>query len=227
MIRKWGTGKMKKEIAFLSIIGFLSVMTVFAEETVRGAYCMSAIGYTGSESELKSELLVNAKVKAFDELAKEAIRSMPEGANLNIKGSLGSVFLVDFVELLDEPEYRNGNDFGEVCVTIHAHIPEAFKAKLKPEKLTGKACVSNPDMMQKDFGLTPSQLVENTHEKAVVFALLEREEGLSGKDKNHLMSLVHAVKYTEIGDTEGTRPYCVEFEGYIYPFEIQTLISSD
>ncbi|MBN1829525.1 MAG: discoidin domain-containing protein [Deltaproteobacteria bacterium] len=204
-------------IAPLLTIILISAATATAQDAVRKKACMTAIGYASTPDNLKKELLLHAQRLAVGELFGELISSFTKVENFTLTEDKLTSSSAGLVRVKGNPQYYNGENFGEVCVEIEAYVTDEDREKFKPVKMTKKFCGS-------DKNLTTRDVMIYTKETAIVEALLQYDRRLEGIPKKHLVPLVHEVNYRESGFIPDTEIYCVLFEGIAYPIEILTMI---
>lgn len=206
---------MKRTYFYLFLLITMMMGTASAGEPIPVNYCMSGLICRKSVEQLKNELYDQAAQKAGDLLAEELEKAMdahgsssfPEGVSPSSTG---------WYKIDTEAAYWNGDEFGQVCVTVYVTVSDEVRRHL-PIKITGKDCVSGKN-------LTKQQLIRSTKEKAVIFALLDHEKKLSGYEKTLLMRLIHDVRCIDMENDDAADAHCASFEGLIYPSEIQALI---
>lgn len=208
---------------FGSVMIFVALM-VSVTQTIRGqeytekSYCMFAIGYNSSVEDLKKELLANAKRLAVNEIFGELIASFTTVDNFTLTEDVIRSSSAGYIRVRGVPVFKNGDDFGEVCVSIQAYATETDKNYLRPKRVRKKGCSS-------DRNLTTSEIKEYAREQTIVSALVDYERKLEDVDRKILQKLIHRITYHESAFVPDTETYCVELEGFVYPIEILALTS--
>lgn len=210
---------MRKFTIILVLIFTMVSSFSFAKDTVRKKTCMSAIGYESTSDNLKKELLMGAKRLAVGELFGELITSFTKVKDFTLAEDTLTSSSAGLIRVKGNPVYTNGRNFGEVCVEIEAFVTDEDRKKFLPKKISKKYCASNSNM-------TTKEIMKHTKEQAIVSALINYEPGLEGIGKDHLLPIVHEVRYLESRFIPDTETFCVKFEGLIYPIELSSLVQN-
>jgi hypothetical protein len=198
------------------IFGILLVfMTtpVLAQE-ISTTYCMSGIKYTGPEEDLKDELLTAAKQEAVQELFGEEIASLTEVENFALTEEQIRTNALTILRIQGEPVYSNGQNFGEVCVTIDAYATEEDNNKFKPQTLTKKTCKEGDERTIK----------QATEEKAILRALTAYDQQVKDYPPEKVLPLLRDVTFSEGGFDPETEFYCARVRGVLYPIELMGVL---
>ena len=193
----------------------LTPSPAIADDTVEKTDCKLAIGY-GSMDELKADLLLSAKRLAVNELFGELIASATAVEDFVVTSDQIRASSLGLVRE-DEIRYYNGDNLGEVCITISVYTTDEDRQQFVPIKLNKRNCVSNPDM-------TNRELRKFAEEEAIVKALVEYNRKLEGQARDMLLSLMQRVTYLENGLLPDTDAYCVRVDGYVTPIEAKSLL---
>lgn len=203
-----------KRVLFFHLIFLMFIPNLcFSQGTIKKSYCMSSSGSTSNLESLKRELLLNAKRLAVNEIFGEQIAAFTKVDNFTLTEDMVKSSSVGFVRVRGNPIYKNGSNFGEVCVTIEAYSTEDDRSKLRPVTISKKNCSS-------DRTLTTIQIKNHAKEQAIMSALIDYDKELETRSKGELLPLVHEVKYLESAFVPDTETYCAKFEGIIYPIEV-------
>ncbi|MCS7061464.1 MAG: DUF1349 domain-containing protein [Anaerolineae bacterium] len=186
---------------------------------VTKTYCAQATGYPDLET-LKTELLLGAKRLAVNELFGELIAASTAVKDSVVTSDQIRASSIGFVRLEGNVEYRNGDNFAEVCATIRGYATPQDREQFKPVKLIKRNCVSNPK-------LTPRELRGLAHEEVILKALEDFEPKLKDQDREKLLRLMRRVRYLESGLVPDTDTYCARVEGEVVPIEVKALLELD
>ncbi len=210
---------MRRSSLLAAALVLLFATAAQARQEVTKTYCMSLLGRKADAAQVKAELLLGAKRMAVAELFGEMVSSLSRVKDFTLSEDEVSAASAGYIRLAGDPVYRNGPDFGEVCVTITAYAEDEDFRKLKPVTLSGKKCLADPN-------LTTARLKEAALSQALSEALLRYEPGLEGVSRKRLGKLVHQVKLVKAGFLPETETYCVEFEAQVFPVEVAAALSS-
>lgn len=204
---------MKKLWLLYVISSIWMTSNTFSQEVVQKTFCMSTVGYKSTPDDLRQELLLNAKRLAIAEIFGELVGSYTKVENFVLTEDKVSILSAGFIRTKGIPVYKNGENFGEACVSIEAYATEEDKRRLQPVKISKKTCLADPK-------LTTAQLVTTTKEQAILSALINYERKLEGVPSKSLLPLVHKLDYLEAGFIPETETYCAKLEGWIFPMEV-------
>jgi len=174
--------------------------------------CMMA---TGSMEETKKNLLLQVKREATSELFGELITSYSAVEDFELMQDSITSSSAGYVRIEGSPAYSNGENLGEVCVSIKAYVTKEDLNKFQPLEISNKQCVS-------DGTLTLNKIKKYAEEQVVTAALVNYSRKLEGKSSSDLLKLVHEINYTESGFIPDTSTYCAKFKGKIYPVEVES-----
>lgn len=191
---------------------------VIASDTIEKAFCVQAIGYE-SLDDLKTDLLMNAKRLAVNELFGELIASSTAVENFVVTQDQILASSIGYVRVKDPINYKNGDNFAEACVTIQAYVTEQDREKFTPIQLNKRHCIANAE-------LTTQELTTLAKEEAILQTLLDYNRRLEEIDKSKLLRLMQRVSYSESGFLANTETYCTQVSGYITPIEIVALLET-
>lgn len=198
---------------------FLSIDSAAAQNTVQKSHCLSAVGGENIDI-LKKKLLAGAKRDAVSEIFGELITSFTKidsGLLTEDKLKLASS---GFIRIKGNPKFRNGTNFGELCVSIEAYATDDDRKKFEPIKVRNKYCATNPEF-------TTRQIKEYAKKQSIINAVIKHNRNLESYAEETVLKLVHEVKYLEEGFIPETETYCSKVEGLIYPVELAAVINTN
>ena len=204
-------------IVIVSLISLTSTVHVFANDTESiertKTWCISLIGksFTNS-SEVKTLLLDRARNAVIEDLFKQIVLSNEKTFSSIQKPAVRNYFSNN-VKLSDNLEYKNGNQFGEVCITVQAIVSNEAILQFKPFKIKKSYCFF-------DENITLKTLKLKTKQQAILQALYDYDERLRGKKTEDLLGLAHNIKYLETGFSSTEEKYCVDVTFDVIPAEI-------
>ena len=204
-------------IITIPLIAMLANTALAANGTTEKTDCKLAIGYD-SMDDLKADLLLSAKRLAVNELFGELITAATAVDDFVVTSDQIRASSLGLVRE-DALRYYNGDNLGEVCVTISVYTTDEDRKQFAPVKLNKRNCVSNPDM-------TARELRQFAEEEVIVKAILEYNRKLEGQKRDNLLKLLQRVTYLESGMLPDTDSYCVRVEGYLLPIEVMTIIET-
>jgi len=205
-------------VALLLLSSYPARPAFAANTTVEKIFCQSAIGFK-SEDELRSDLLLEVKRSAVNELFGELISVSSEAENFVVTSDQIRASSVGFIRIDGNPSYYNGVGFAQVCIKIKAYSTEQDKAKFAPVEIINRHCVT-------DSTKTMRQLADFAKEEVIIDALTKRDRRLSAVSRDELLRLVQQVEFIESGLVPDTETYCVKMRGLVTPIEIITLVES-
>lgn len=203
---------MNRLIAFLVLVFAGCFFTVHAEVTK--TVCISTFGQT--QSEIKNKLLTLAKRAAVEELFGSFIQSFTKVKNFSLQQDEIETYSVGFIRIKGSPVYSQGNNFGEVCIKITAHITQEDWEKIQPKELSKKTCELEGDI---------KTIKKRTEKKAKLEALFDYDQALREYPPKKVLPLLREVKFSEGDFVSGTPVYCIRATGLLYPIEITALKS--
>lgn len=212
---------MKKLFFVFILLTIVLVCNVSAQDVLTKTCCLQAVGDRAYQSvdDLKKALLSKARIEAFNDIFQQSARVQLGNETMLISEHPFFSGLSDYLTIINEPVYRNGDLFGQVCVTIAASISGDRIKEILPVSIVGEGCVKFPD-------LSEDEQKKRAREKAVIFALLDHEIKLYGRSKKQLLDLIHSIKVIDtVKKASGS--LCVTCEGLIYPLEIQSVTQSN
>jgi len=208
----------------------LTVSYSFARKVVEKTASISLIGKNyESLDEAKYALLNLAKKAAVNELFGEYIQSfenLQRSSNLlNGKETISDNFIqhvetksFGFVRLNGDPEYFQGNNLGEISVTIEAYTTKEDIDKFKPKTINHRVVITEPN-------LSFSEIRELARNRVRKEALIDYNGKLSLLEEKQLLGLFHNVKYLKSGYIEESPAFSIEISGVVYPIELLTMLS--
>lgn len=200
-------------ILIISAIGDIC----FAEDLIHKESCLSLLNREDTYI-VKEELLSDAKKMALNAIFGELITSFSKIENSFLTERTIRTYSSGFIRIKGNPEYKNGKNLGEICVTIKAFATEQDKKTFEPVIIKNKECIS-------DDNRTIKELIDLVKQKVILTSIINYEKKLENRDANSLLPLVHKVNYPQSGFVPNTTTYCVMMEGTIYPIEILSLIN--
>jgi len=209
--------KEMKIISFFLAI-FLSLITLAYAENDYGVdktktWCISLIGKSFTDrSEVKSLLLDRAKYSVIDDLFKQIVIKNNKENSLLLKPAVREYF-AESVKISPNLEYKNGANFGEVCITIQANVSNETILKYRPFNIRKSYCFF-------DENLTLKTLKLKTRQQAILQALYDYDERLRGKMTEDLLGLAHNIQYENSGFSSTEEKYCVDVSFEVSPAEI-------
>ena len=176
-------------------------------------WCISLIGKSFTDlSEVKSLLLDRAKNAIIDDLFKQIVLNNKKASSSMQKPDIKNYF-ANSVTLSDNLEYKNGNQFGEVCITVQAKILSEDIIQFMPFNIKKSYCFF-------DENITLKTLKLKTKQQAILQALYDYDERLRGKKTEDLLGLAHNIEYIDTGFSSTEEKYCVDVNFDVCPVEI-------
>ena len=187
-----------------------------ADRVVKTA-CTYALGYATID-DLKTDLLAQAKRLAVNELFGEFITASTAVENFVVTNDQIRTSSMGFVRVEGDPEYRNGNDLAQVCVTIVAYVTDEDREQFEAVAINKRHCVTDPK-------LTTSEIKEFARSEVLVQALIDYNSKFKDTDRDSMIRLVQRVKYLDSGFVAETETYCVTAEGMLVPVEVLAFLT--
>ena len=174
---------------------------------------ISLIGKSFTDrSEVKSLLLDRAKYSVIDDLFKEIVIKNNKQSAIMQKPAVRRYFSEN-VKISPNLEYKNGNNFGEVCITIQASISNETIIQYRPFNIKKSYCFFDENVTLKTLKL-------KTKQQAILQALYDYDERLRGKMTEDLLGLAHNIQYENSGFSASEEKYCVDAIFDVSPAEI-------
>ncbi len=205
----------------LSCLFILSTLllpsTTRAQEynTVEKTVCMAATGFPDLAA-LKDALLVEAKREAVSEFFGELISASTAVENAVVTSDQIQASSLGFVRIEGDPDFYNGSNLAEVCITLNAYVTEEDRSQFDPEPITKRLCLA-------DAKLSADALAAQVKTEVIIQALYDYEPTLGAADRRLLPTLVERVTFSEGGFLQDTTTYCATMHGYIVPVELLAL----
>ncbi|ETR74386.1 MAG: hypothetical protein OMM_00263 [Candidatus Magnetoglobus multicellularis str. Araruama] len=206
-----------KKIMLLLMILFSVSMQTSAENTdgidKTKTWCISLIGKSFTDiSEVKSLLHERAKNAVIDDLFNMIVlKNNPQSVSMQ-RLSLRQYF-AESVKVSDDLEYKNGSQFGEVCVTLQGKVSNDAIIQYRPFNIKKSYCFF-------DENITLKTLKLKTKQQAILQALYDYDERLRGKRTEDLLGLAHNIDYGHTGFSTNEEKYCVDVSFDVLPVEI-------
>ncbi|MBF0452365.1 MAG: hypothetical protein HQK75_16810 [Candidatus Magnetomorum sp.] len=201
---------------FLMMIS-IATTQVFADDSASleksKTWCISLIGKSFTDaSEVKSLLLDRSKNAVIDDLFEQIVLNSNKTPASMQKAAVRN-FFADSVTISPNVEYKNGNQFGEACITIQAHVSNETILQFRPFKIKKSYCFF-------DDNITLKTLKLKTKQQAILQALYDYDERLRGKKTEDVLGLAHNIEYVDTGFSSTEEKYCVDVTFEVSPAEI-------
>lgn len=185
-------------------------------DRVEKSTCASAIGY-GSLDALKQDLLLGAKRAAVDELFGELINATSVVEDFVVTTDEIRSTSLGFVRIDSSPQYANGANLAEVCITVVAYVTQEDRAQFVPVTLSKRYCEGDPK-------LTTGEIQERTKENAIIQALLEYDPRLEEVATGKVRRLMQRITYSDSGFVPETETYCTTVNGEVVPVQVLAVL---
>lgn len=196
---------------------FLSILfiTVFylnpafsADDVITKEVCLSSFGK--NEKTIKEDLLIAAKRSAVEELFGTSLKSFSKTEKSSLTIDQIETSTAGFVRIKGNPDYKNGQNMGEICIKIDIYNSEEDKEKILPKNISKKVCLSEGDV---------KSIIKTTEKKAKIEAVKDFDPSLSAYGDD-VAPLLKEAFYSDSGFVEGTTTYCTKVNGVIHPIEV-------
>jgi hypothetical protein len=161
--------------------------------------------------------VTSAKRDAVNEIFGELITASTTVEDFVVTSDQIRASSIGYVRIQGDPDFYNGSNLAEVCITIHAYTTNEDRRMFVPEQITKRHCVT-------DDNLTTNALKEFAKEEVVVQALTDYEPNLKKREREKLLRLLQRIQYSESGFIPETETYCVTVSGDIVPIEVVAFI---
>lgn len=199
---------------FLLFLGLVSPSS--AQKTTTKKVCLSAVGMQWATSEEAQRHLVNIiKRDAVGELFGEMVWSLSEVKNLVLTRDEIQSFSAGLVRLRGTPQFYNGVNLGEVCVSAELYVTDEDISRFQPRTVSKKVCIADPRLSSGDLRTTAER-------QSQIQAVRDFEPGLQGLDDELVLRLVHESIIEDAGFVSDTLAYCASSRGIVYPIELLT-----
>jgi len=176
-------------------------------------WCISLIGKSfTSESEIKGLLKDRAKNAVIDALFNQIVLNNNQ-QTINMQRVALRQYFAENIQISKELEYKNGSQFGEVCVTLQGHINNEMILQFRPFNIKKSYCFF-------DENITLKTLKLKTKQQAILQALYDYDEHLRGKKTEDLLGLAHNIAYEHSGFSPTAEKYCVDVSFDVFPAEV-------
>lgn len=190
---------------------------VFASDSVEKCVCLSLLNQQFSDvRNIRQELLLMAKREAAAELFGEYICSFSKSSNFVLKVDEIKAYSVGIIRLKGSPRYHNGEDFGEVCVTVTGYIQNSDKRLFRLHTLRKEFILSEPQL---ELG----KIREEARRTAMIEALREYDGRLRDVAPASLLKLVRNASFSNEGFVSGTTAFRTNFSGEVLPIEVKII----
>ena len=213
-------------LTYLLIIFFifadLSLHLSIAQEIKTDSFCASFFGKAWSMTEDQARKYLQKE--AMQKILKEQILSdmlkniIDEEEREDIE-----IYSIQFLETVDNSEYRHGSSFGQLCIKTKVKISLINEFLFEPITESGTNCSQNSS--------DPKSL-ENKSLRRLLFNATEKIEAINIRlddlDINTVKKLIHedeVVEYNKYNRKSGQ--YCTTIEGIIYPLQLKYHSESD
>ena len=176
-------------------------------------WCISLIGKSFTDiSEIKTLLRDRAKNAIIDDLFAQIVLDNNQ-QNVSMKRVALRQYFSENIQISNDMEYKNGSNFGEVCVTLHGHVTNEMILQFRPFNIKKSYCFFDENVTLKTLKL-------KTKQQAILQALYDYDEHLRGKKTEDLLGLAHNIAYEHTGFSPTAEKYCVDVSFDVFPAEI-------
>jgi len=176
-------------------------------------WCISLVGKSFTDiSEIKSLLHDRARNAVIDDLFAQIVLENNQQAVSMQRVALRQYF-ADNIIISKDLEYKNGSQFGEVCVTLQGYVSNEMLLQFQPFNIKKSYCFF-------DDNITLKTLKLKTKQQAILQALYDYDEHLRGKKTEDLLGLAHNISYDHTGFSATAEKYCVDVAFDVVPAEI-------
>jgi len=176
-------------------------------------WCISLIGKSFTDvAEIKSLLRDRAKNAVIDDLFAQIVLDKNQQL-INMQRVSLRQYFSEQIKITKDLEYKNGSQFGEVCVTLQGHVSNEIILQFRPFKIKKSYCFF-------DENITLKTLKLKTKQQAILQALYDYDEHLRGKKTEDLLGLAHNISYEHAGFSSTAEKYCVNVAFDVFPAEI-------
>jgi len=207
-----------KTIFFFVLVGIcFSIIQAQAKNTNKiektKTWCISLIGKSFTDvSEIKSLLRDRAKNAVIDDLFAQIVLNNNRQP-INMKRIALRQYFAENINISNNLEYKNGSQFGEVCVTLQGHVPDEMILQFRSFNIKKSYCFF-------DENITLKTLKLKTKQQAILQALYDYDEHLRGKKTEDLLGLAHNIAYEHAGFSPTAEKYCVDVSFDVFPAEV-------
>lgn len=185
-----------------------------SQNMVTKEVCLSTFGMNWKTSEeAQNHLVMLAKRQAVNEIFGEFIRSITQVKDYVLKSDDIQSISTGFIRIEGNPEFSNGNGFGEICVRLTAFVTEEDMKRYEPREVIKKVCVADPR-------LSLGEIRQTAERQARIQAVRDFEPRLEQVDDNVVLGLMHESSTQQAGFISETTTYCVTVAGKVYPIEL-------
>lgn len=163
-------------------------------------------------SEIKNLLRDRAKNAVIDDLFSQVVLEDNQQSASMQRVALRQYFAKS-MQISKDLEYKNGSQFGEVCVTLQGHVSNEMILQFRPFNIKKSYCFF-------DENITLKTLKLKTKQQAILQALYDYDEHLRGKKTEDLLGLAHNIAYEHAGFSPTAEKYCVDVSFDVFPAEI-------
>jgi len=208
----------KIKIFFIILLGIvITVIHAQAKNTNKiektKTWCISLIGKSFTDvSEIKSLLRDRAKNAVIDDLFAQIVLNNNQ-QTINMQRVALRQYFADNIQVSKDLEYKNGSQFGEVCVTLQGHVSNEMILQFRPFNIKKSYCFF-------DENITLKTLKLKTKQQAILQALYDYDVHLRGKKTEDLLGLAHNIAYEHAGFSPTAEKYCVDVSFDVFPAEI-------
>jgi hypothetical protein len=165
-----------------------------------------------NDSDVKVLLRDRAKNAVIDDLFNQIVLNNNQQTVSMQRVALRQYFSEN-VQISKDLEYKNGSQFGEVCVTLQGHVNNEMILQFRPFNIKKSYCFF-------DDNITLKTLKLKTKQQAILQALYDYDEHLRGKATENLLGLAHNIAYEHAGFSATAEKYCVDVSFDVFPAEI-------
>jgi hypothetical protein len=204
-------------IIFFFISIFFTVLQAQAQNANKiektKTWCISLVGKSFTNiSEIKTLLRERAKNAVIDDLFAQIVFENNQQA-VSIQRVPLRQYFAESIQISKDLEYKNGSQFGEVCVTLQGHVSNEVILQFRPFNIKKSYCFF-------DENITLKTLKLKTKQQAILQALYDYDEHLRGKKTEDLLGLAHNIAYEHAGFSTTAEKYCVDVSFDVFPAEI-------
>jgi len=212
---------MKRTTKSLFFIIIISIFFTFVQAQAQNnniidktkTWCISLIGKSFANiTEIKTLLRERAKNAVIDDLFAQIVLENNQQTVSMQRVALRQYF-AESIQISKALDYKNGSQFGEVCVTLQGHVSNETILQFRPFNIKKSYCFF-------DENITLKTLKLKTKQQAILQALYDYDEHLRGKKTEDLLGLAHKIAYEHTGFSATAEKYCVDVSFDVFPAEI-------